>query len=59
MLSVHRLFFSFFILSFSASISGCGGESARVVEETEELTFDDMAAQAAAETALSEQEESP
>ncbi len=45
------------ILFFLASIIGCGGDSPRVVQETDEYRFDDIAAQAAAETELSEAEE--
>lgn len=57
MSAARRVLYFIWILSFSASLVGCGGSSARVVEETEEYSFDEMAKQAAAETALSEQEE--
>ena len=52
-----RCYFLGLLFCWAVSIVGCGGDSPRVVEETDELSFDDMAAQAAADTALSSEEE--
>jgi hypothetical protein len=57
MSNVLRCSFLGLVFCWVVSIVGCGGDSLRVVEETDELSFDEMAAQAAAETALSSEEE--
>jgi hypothetical protein len=54
---VLRFSFCMLALSFSACVVGCGDDSPRVVEETDEFSFDEMAAQAAADTALSGEEQ--
>lgn len=52
-----RFAVSAMVLCGSLSLVGCDDSAQRTVQETDEYRFDDMAAQAAAETALSEVEE--
>ena len=46
------------LLLLSVAFVGCGGDELRRVEETDEFSFDQMAAEAARETEASENGES-
>jgi len=56
MLKFYRLMFVLLLIPTAVSFVGCDDDQPRVVEETDDLTFEDMAKMAADETERSEAE---
>lgn len=57
MSKVYQLMFVLLLVPTAVSFVGCGDDQPRVVEETADQTFEEMAEQAAADTERSEAEE--